>query len=66
MEGAGPAGEQEEHQPVVEGREPEEEKEPEAEKKVVAAVKSGKVEVRLQAAGDAPIMKQKNYKVHFC
>ena len=33
-----------------------------AEKKVDAA-KSGKVEVRLQAAGDAPIMKQKNYKV---
>ena len=33
-----------------------------AEKRVVAA-KSGKVEVRLQAAGDAPIMKQKNYKV---
>jgi len=33
-----------------------------AEKKVSAA-KSGKVEVRLQAAGDAPIMKQKNYKV---
>ena len=33
-----------------------------AEKKVAAA-KSGKVEVRLQAAGDAPIMKQKNYKV---
>ena len=28
-----------------------------------AAAKSGKVEVRLQAAGDAPIMKQKNYKV---
>ena len=31
--------------------------------KKVAATKSGKVEVRLQAAGDAPIMKQKNYKV---
>ena len=25
----------------------------------------GKVEVRLQAAGDAPIMKQKNYNVRF-
>ena len=33
-----------------------------AEKKPVAT-KSLKVEVRLQAAGDAPIMKQKNYKV---
>ena len=33
------------------------------EKKKAAPAKSGKVEVRLQAAGDAPIMKQKNYKV---
>ena len=36
---------------------------PTAAEKKVPAVKSGKVEVRLQAAGDAPIMKQKNYKV---
>ena len=36
--------------------------EPEKKKKAPPA-KSGKVEVRLQAAGDAPIMKQKNYKV---
>jgi len=34
-----------------------------AEKKKAPPAKSGKVEVRLQAAGDAPIMKQKNYKV---
>jgi len=34
-----------------------------ATEKKVPAAKSGKVEVRLQAAGDAPIMKQKNYKV---
>lgn len=45
--------------------EPEPEKNPhldtqETEKKAVKAVK---VEVRLQAVGDAPIMKQKNYKV---
>ena len=33
------------------------------EKKKAPPAKSGKVEVRLQAAGDAPIMKQKNYKV---
>ena len=38
--------------------------EAEPEKKPV--IKSGKVEVRLQAAGDAPIMKQKNYKVPYC
>lgn len=31
--------------------------------KVEKKVKPAKVEVRLQAAGDAPIMKQKNYKV---
>ena len=31
--------------------------------KVERKVKPAKVEVRLQAAGDAPIMKQKNYKV---
>ena len=37
--------------------------EPEIEKKKAPPAKSGKVEVRLQAAGDAPIMKQKNYKV---
>ena len=36
---------------------------PTAAEKKVSAAKSGKVEVRLQAAGDAPIMKQKNYKV---
>ena len=36
---------------------------PPAEKKKAPPAKSGKVEVRLQAAGDAPIMKQKNYKV---
>ena len=35
----------------------------EPEKKKAPPAKSGKVEVRLQAAGDAPIMKQKNYKV---
>lgn len=37
--------------------------EPEVEKPAAAPVKSIKIEVRLQAAGDAPIMKQKNYKV---
>lgn len=42
--------------------------EPEPEKKIDAeeekkVTKSGKIEVRLQAVGDAPIMKQKNYKV---
>ena len=36
---------------------------PAEEKKKAPPAKSGKVEVRLQAAGDAPIMKQKNYKV---
>ena len=36
--------------------------EPEREKKKSAAAAS-KVEVRLQAAGDAPIMKQRNYNV---
>ena len=36
--------------------------EPEKSKKKSAA-SVGKVEVRLQAAGDAPIMKQKNYNV---
>jgi len=41
--------------------EPEKAVEPEPEKKAV--VKSQKIEIRLQAAGDAPIMKQKNYKV---
>jgi len=40
--------------------EPEKPVEPEPEKKVA---KSQKIEIRLQAAGDAPIMKQKNYKV---
>jgi len=40
--------------------EPEKEIEPEPEKKTA---KPQKVEIRLQAAGDAPIMKQKNYKV---
>ena len=39
---------------------------PPAEKKKAPPAKSGKVEVRLQAAGDAPIMKQKNYKVRVC
>jgi len=39
---------------------PEKSVQPEPEKK---AVKTKKIEVRLQAAGDAPIMKQKNYKV---
>lgn len=39
---------------------PEKSLQPEPEKKVA---KSKKIEVRLQAAGDAPIMKQKNYKV---
>lgn len=39
---------------------PEKSLQPEPEKK---ATKTKKIEVRLQAAGDAPIMKQKNYKV---
>lgn len=39
---------------------PEKSVQPEPEKKVA---KTKKIEVRLQAAGDAPIMKQKNYKV---
>jgi len=54
--------------------EPEKQVEPEPEKKsdldrkdttenAKKVVKSSKIEVRLQAAGDAPIMKQKNYKV---
>lgn len=42
--------------------EPEKQVEPEPEKKV-KTTKSQKIEIRLQAAGDAPIMKQKNYKV---
>jgi ubiquitin-like protein ATG12 len=36
---------------------------PSSEPQTKAPAKGGKVEVRLQAAGDAPIMKQKNYKV---
>lgn len=47
--------------PAEEHQESESRVEPEAEKK--PQVKSQKIEVRLQAAGDAPIMKQKNYKV---
>jgi len=48
--------------PVENKVEPEQEKsiQPEPEKK---AAKAQKIEIRLQAAGDAPIMKTKNYKV---
>jgi len=48
--------------PVENKVEPEQEKivQPEPEKKTA---KAQKIEIRLQAAGDAPIMKTKNYKV---
>lgn len=49
--------------PEGEVSQPKEQPRAEAEPEKRPVIKSGKVEVRLQAAGDAPIMKQKNYKV---
>jgi len=45
---------------VQEKVQPEPEKKPQPQP---ATAKTQKIEIRLQAAGDAPIMKQKNYKV---